>query len=111
MISHMSNQYGGYLVDGQPIDRIDCSIDAHSFYEYVVMKSVLNHCSKYVAPRRPCILTGTLPGSNFQAWTLDYLKEKAGNVIISVEHRESANHRFGLPLGSHFAHLQVAVGY
>ncbi|KAJ1492710.1 cupin-like domain-containing protein [Baffinella frigidus] len=50
---------------------------------------------RFVAPRRPCILTGQLEGSNFAAWSNAYLKKKAGDSFVDVEHRESAKERYG----------------
>jgi hypothetical protein len=52
-------------------------------------------CDRFVATRRPCILTGKLEGSNFAAWTNSYLREKAGDALIDVEHRSSARERYG----------------
>ena len=48
-----------------------------------------------MAPRRPCVLTGKLEGSNFDAWSNAYLKKKAGDSWVDVEHRASAKERYG----------------
>eukprot|EP00048_Salpingoeca_helianthica_P023096 m.22214 g.22214 ORF g.22214 m.22214 type:complete len:566 (+) comp8266_c0_seq2:131-1828(+) len=78
------NNYAGFqLGPGARIESVDASIDPHEFYD------------KFVAPRKPCLVRGVIPGSNFAKWTLPYVTSKAGEGIVSVEHRESPEHRFG----------------
>ena len=87
------NEYDGHTLSESSgaidsIDRVNIEdLTPESFY------------LKYVAKRRPCVIIGCLPDSQWKVsskWTSSsYLKEKAGDVEISVEKRTDAKAKFG----------------
>ena len=87
------NEYDGYTLSESSgvidsIDRVNIrDLTPESFYR------------DYVAKRRPCVISGCLPDSQWKVsskWTSSsYLKEKAGDVEISVEKRIDAKAKFG----------------
>eukprot|EP00937_MAST-01D_sp_MAST-1D-sp2_P001318 g1318.t1 len=53
---------------------------------------------RFVAPRKPVLLEGTLPDGAWQAhrkWTNAYLAQRAGSALLQVETRADVHQRFG----------------
>ena len=50
---------------------------------------------RYVAQRKPVVLSGSLPGAQWHLWTDEYLRARAGDAVVRVEARASTQAAFG----------------
>eukprot|EP00056_Hartaetosiga_gracilis_P002060 m.50523 g.50523 ORF g.50523 m.50523 type:complete len:453 (+) comp10888_c0_seq5:22-1380(+) len=87
--------------------RVVVEIDSSDFNEDVVdggksSTDVPVHTSSsfhrtFVEKRRPCKIVGKISsrGANFHNWTLDYLNDKCGDKLITIEHRSGEGANFG----------------
>jgi ribosomal protein L16 Arg81 hydroxylase len=77
--STMDNHYTGFRVSAQwSVERISATISPEEFF------------SKYIAPRKPVILTSHIRDTEWKAslWSNEYLKKKAGTSKIKVEKKD-----------------------
>lgn len=82
------SEYEGYTLTSSAIDRVNIAdLTPQTFYR------------DYVSKRKPCLIIGGLPDDQWrvsQDWkSFPYLKEKAGDVEISVEKRSGPKAKFG----------------
>jgi hypothetical protein len=74
------NEYTGYIPppgNSTPIEVVDASISPTDFFD------------RFISQRKPCLVKGHLRDKEWNAshWTNTYLKEKAGDAEVLVEHR------------------------
>ena len=83
------NEYDGHTLaeESSAIDRVNIAdLTPQTFYR------------DYVAKRKPCLIIGCLPDDQWKVakWrSFSYLKEKAGDMEISVEKRSGTKAKFG----------------